>query len=247
MVEEMEYRAHFFSNFLSTLMGVVITVLTVQLFFYQTSSLGGWGFYEVLILLGIFNTLQGFVDMVLRPNIGRIVQHIRKGTLDFVLTKPVDSQFFMSCRHLVFWRIFDIVMGLLIIVVGVKGAGLSITLSGVLLFTVLLAASFVTLYALWMGVMTMSFWFIKVENLSFMFTALFDTARYPVQLYRGWLRIILTYVFPVAVLTTFPAASLTGKLAPFQVAVSVVIAVVTFTASRLLWKKAVRYYSSASS
>ncbi|GAX89900.1 ABC transporter permease [Effusibacillus lacus] len=247
IVEEMEYRSQFVSNLLTTLFGVAMAVLTVQVFFYQTGSLGGWGFYEVLILLGIFNVLQGFVDMVLRPNIGRIVQHIRKGTLDFILTKPVDSQFFISFRHIVIWKVFDILMGFLIVGVGIYGAGLPLEPVGVLLFLVLMLASVVTLYSLWIGVMTLSFWFVKVENISFLFSSFFETGRYPVQLYRGWLRFLLTYVFPVAVMTTFPAASLIGKLEPSQVLVSAGVAVLTFSLTRLFWKRALRFYTSASS
>lgn len=247
VVEEMEYRSHFVSNLLTTLFGVAMAVLTVQVFFYQTGSLGGWGFYEVLILLGIFNALQGFVDMVLRPNIGRIVQHIRKGTLDFVLVKPVDSQFFISFRHIVIWKLADILIGFAIVAAGVYGAGISPTIPDMLAFVLLMLASVVTLYSLWMGVMTLSFWFVKVENLSFLFSSFFETGRYPVQLYRGWLRILLTYVFPVAVMTTFPAASLIGKIGPGQVAVSLGIASATFVLTRLFWKRALRFYTSASS
>ncbi|MFC4766147.1 ABC transporter permease [Effusibacillus consociatus] len=247
LVEEMEYRSHFVSNLLMTLFGVAMAVLTVQVFFYQTKSLGGWGFYEVLILLGVFNALQGFVDMVLRPNIGRIVQHIRKGTLDFILTKPVDSQFFISFRHIGIWKFFDILMGLAIVAFGVYGAGIRLEFDDVLLFMLLMLASVVTLYSLWMGVMTLSFWFVKVENISFLFSSLFETGRYPVQLYRDWLRFLLTYVFPVAVLTTFPAASLIGKLEFGHVGISIVIAWVTFLLSRWFWKRALRFYTSASS
>ena len=36
----------------------------------------------------------------LRPNLGAIVTHVREGTLDFVLLKPIDSQFWLSLRTL---------------------------------------------------------------------------------------------------------------------------------------------------
>lgn len=247
LVEEMEYRSHFVSNFLTTLFGVAMAFLTVQVFFYQTASLGGWGYYEVLILLGIFNALQGFVEMILRPNIGRIIEHIRQGTLDFILLKPVDSQFFISFRHIVVWRFFDILVGLVIAGYGVYGAGIEVSLWQGWQFALLMLASIVTLYSLWMGVMTLLFWFVKVENISFLFGSLFETGRYPVHLYRDWLRILLTYVFPIAVITTFPAASLIGKLSGGQVLVSMVAAIVTFTLTRSFWKRALRFYSSASS
>ena len=247
IVEEMEYRSNFFANVLNTLSGLLIALLTVQVFFRQTNESGGWRFEQVLVLLGIFNALEGVVEMVLSPNIGRIVQHIRKGTLDLILTKPVDSQFYISFRHIVFWPITDILLGLGLVWYGGHLMGLGFSLSNLLWFLLMFLAALVTLYAIWMLLMTMSFWFVKVENLTFLFTSLFETARFPVNVYKGLLRIFLTYIFPVAVLTTFPAAAFTGRLQAQDALVSILVAAVLVTAARLFWKKALRHYSSASS
>ncbi|PWK11355.1 ABC transporter permease [Tumebacillus permanentifrigoris] len=245
--EEMEYRSNFFANVLSTVSGLFVSLLTLQVFFNQTQAIGGWSFEQVLVLLGIFNALDGVVKMVLRPNIGRIVQHIRKGTLDLILTKPVDSQFYVSFRHILFWPITDVLMGLGLVVYGVLQMGIAITVTNLLWFALLFVAALVTLYGIWMLLMTMSFWFVKVENLTFLFTSLFETARFPVQVYRGILRALLTYVFPVAVLTTFPAAALVGKLNGTDALISVSIAVLMVVVARQFWKMALRNYTSASS
>lgn len=247
IVEEMEYRSNFFANVLNTLSGLLIALLTVQVFFQQTDEIGGWRFEQVLVLLGIFNALEGVVEMVLRPNIGRIVQHIRKGTLDLILTKPVDSQFYISFRHIVFWPITDVLLGLGLVWYGGHLMGLAFSFSNLLWFLLMFLAALVTLYAIWMLLMTMSFWFVKVENLTFLFSSLFETARFPVNVYKGLLRIFLTYIFPVAVLTTFPAAAFTGRLQGQDALVSIIVAAVLVTAARLFWKKALRHYSSASS
>ncbi|MGB8955060.1 MAG: ABC-2 family transporter protein [Tumebacillaceae bacterium] len=247
IVEEMEYRSNFFANVLNTLSGLLIALLTVQVFFQQTDEIGGWRFEQVLVLLGVFNALEGVVEMVLRPNIGRIVQHIRKGTLDLILTKPVDSQFYISFRHILFWPITDVLLGLGLVWYGGHLMGLSLSLSNLMWFLLMFLAALVTLYAIWMLLMTMSFWFVKVENLTFLFSSLFETARFPVHVYKGLLRIFLTYIFPVAVLTTFPAAAFTGRLQGQDALVSIIVAAVLATAARLFWKKALRHYSSASS
>lgn len=247
LVEEMEYRSNFWANLLNTLSVLVAALLTLQVFFQNTDEIGGWTFNQVLVLLGVFNALEGVMKMVLQPNIGRIVQHIRKGTLDLILTKPVDSQFYISFRHIVFWPIVDVLIGFGLILYAVLQLDVAIQFTGVLLFLLLFLAGIATLYGMWMLLMTMSFWFVKVENLTFLFDALFETSRFPVTVYRGVLRKLLTFVLPVAVLTTFPAAAFLGRLGLSEAWISLGMATFMLTASRLFWKKALRHYSSASS
>ena len=50
----------------------------------------------MVALLGVFNAVAGVVEALLRPNIGRIVQHVRDGTMDLILAKPLDPQ--STCR-----------------------------------------------------------------------------------------------------------------------------------------------------
>src|SRR5262249_51309518 len=208
LAEEFEYRANFAANIGSTLFSLGMSILTVVLFFYRSSSLGGWTFDEVLALLGIFNALHGFVELFLQPNMSRLVGHIRQGTLDFVLLKPVDSQFFVSFRHLVLWRFADIALGL-----GLTGFAVW-RVSGmpagrnIVMFVLLFLASLVFIYALWTGMMVMSFWAVKVDNLAFLFTSLFETSRYPIAVYKGVLRLALLYVLPIGLVTTVPAEAL---------------------------------------
>nr|WP_312875663.1 ABC-2 family transporter protein [Paenibacillus planticolens] len=57
----------------------------------------------------------------------------------------------------------------------------------------------------------------------------------------------LTYIFPIAFITTFPASALIGHISGWQVAWSVGIALVCLALTRVLWKFALRHYTSASS
>ena len=66
-------------------------------------------------------------------------------------------------------------------------------------------------------------------------------------IYGRWLRFMLTYIVPVAFLTTFPAATLLGKLSAYFVIASVGIAGALFYISSRFWNYAIRFYSSASS
>lgn len=247
LVEELEYRSEFIGNLLSSLFGIGIALLTIQIFFYRTNQLGGWGYADVLILLGIFNTLQGLIDFALRPNMSRLLQHIRKGTMDYVLTKPVDSMFYVSFRHLVFWRLLDVVLGLGLVLYGLGQKDYLPSVADLAIFGLSMFASLVLVYALWMLLMTTAFWVIRMDDLSFVFNSFFETTRFPIDMYRGWVRIILTYVLPAALITSLPASALLGRWNALTTVVSLVVAGIFLGLSRRFWRYALRSYTSASS
>lgn len=247
LVEEFEYRANFAANVLHTLFGLAMAVLTVQLYFYRTQQIGGWSFDEVLVLLGVFTAVHGFIDFFLQPNMSRLVDHIRKGTLDYVLTKPIDSQFYVSFRHLVFWRLADVVLGFGLIAFALLRIGYAPGWRELSMFTAVFVSALAVVYSLWIAMMTVSFWAVKVDNLSFLFTTSFETARFPVSVYPGVLRLLLTYVFPVAFITTIPAAAIVGRIGWTEVIVSGLAALIALALSRMVWRYALAHYTSASS
>ena len=59
-----------------------------------------------------------------------------------------------------------------------------------------------------------TFWFIKFDNNVTILQALLDTGRYPSTVYPFWLRLIVTFVVPIAVATTVPLQALRGELGP---------------------------------
>ncbi len=246
-VEEVEYRLNFIGHLLTTGLQLALAVFMANIFFFRADSVGGWSFYEVLLLLGVFNAIHGFIEMVLQPNMSRLVQHIRKGTLDYVLLKPVDSQLFVSFRHMVFWKIADIVLGLGLVVFALVQMGAWPTWQAIVSFFVLFSAALCLVYAIWMMLMTLSFWAVKVDNLSYLFMSFFDTARFPVSVYKGFLRLALMYLFPVGLITTLPASALTKGVSVWQLLVAGVLALAFVALTRLLWRLALRSYTSASS
>jgi len=246
-VEEVEYRLNFVGHLFMTLFGIVFAVITVNIFFFRATSIGGWTFDEMLLLLGVFNIINGFIEMLLQPNMTRLVQHIRKGTLDYVLLKPVDSQFFVSFRHMVFWKMTDILLGFGLVAYALMRIGTVPSGEQIFVFLILLGAGLCLVYSLWMMLMTFSFWAVKVDNLSYLFMMFFDTARVPVSVYKGFLRLVLLYIFPIGLMTSVPASALTGTLSGAQVIGSLLLAGLFLGLTRLLWKMALRSYTSASS
>jgi ABC-2 type transport system permease protein len=78
-----------------------------------------------------------------------------------------------------------------------------------------------------------------------LFDAIYEAARYPVSAYPGALRFVFVYLVPIAWTTTIPAAALTGRLGPASALGAAGVALVALGLTRLVWRAALRRYTSA--
>lgn len=246
LAEEVQYRANFVASVLGTSFWIVTALLTLAVFFRHTTRLGDWDYWEVVVLLGVFNTLTGVIEAVLRPGIGHLAGEVKTGDLDLVLAKPVDAQAFVSFRRLDVWRLSDVVLGLALAGYALVRLHHLPTLAQLVAFALALAAAALVVYAIWVVLMSLAFWFVSVENLSVLFDAVYEGARYPVSAYPGALRFVFVYLIPIAWTTTIPASALTGRLNPVFGLVAAVVGAVAFALARLVWRTALRRYAGAS-
>jgi ABC-2 type transport system permease protein len=77
--------------------------------------------------------------------------------------------------------------------------------------------------------------------------ALMDAGRYPATVYPAWLRIIVTFIIPIAVATTIPLQALRGDLDAARVVLFFVIGIASFWVASRVWKSGLKQYSGASS
>jgi len=244
---ELEYRANFITQTLLSQFWTGITLLSVLVFYAHTDNIGGWGLNEALVIVGLFVLMNGFIATVLQPNAQKVVEMIRTGTLDFVLTKPMNSQFLSTLRYIKIFNIVDVLAGIIIVGIAWARMGFTPTLLSVAPFMIMFAMALLIMYSLWAAMATLSFWFVKVHNLSNAFSAMWDTGRFPITTFEGGLRIALTFVLPIAFITTFPAQALLGTLDLNTMLLAVLMGLGTFAFSVWFWRYAVRSYSSASS
>ena len=243
---QLEYRANFLLSLLASLLEIGANLFALSLFFSGGASFGGWTYAEATVVLGVFMTVEGFITSFLYPNLNRISEHIRTGTLDFLLLKPIDSQFVISTRNINFFRLADILLGLIVVYLSIRQLP-SVAPTQLLLAILLLLSGMAMVYSLWFFLATMSFWFVKVENITELFNTFFSAGRLPITAFPSWVRRILTYVVPIAFITTVPAQALTGRLNLSSVLVSLVLAAILLVGSRMFWSFALRNYTSASS
>ncbi|MBD2508513.1 MULTISPECIES: ABC transporter permease [unclassified Nostoc] len=245
IASELEYRVNFFVATLTSLGNLAGSLFGLFLFYRTGYTFSGWSWEAALVVLGIFTLLQGFSATFLVSNLNRIVRHVQEGTLDFILLKPIRSQFWLSTHTLSPWGLPDLIFGSIII--GYAGKRLGVGINGYLLGVLPLLFSFVILYSLWFMLGSMSIWFVKIYNVTEVLRGLLEAGRYPIAAYPTAYRFFFTFVMPVAFLTTVPAQALLGRSEISWLIGAAILAVALFFASTWFWRFALRFYTSASS
>ncbi|ADV67341.1 ABC transporter permease [Deinococcus maricopensis] len=245
---QLEYRANFIGSVLAAIGEALTALLGLSLIFSrpEIKTLGGWTLPEAVIVAGFFMLTQGVIATAFQPNLSKIAEGVRTGSMDFNLLKPIDAQFLVSTRNINFLRSIDVALGLGIIAWGVAQLG-GVTILGAATAAALYVSALLMVYAIWFMLSTTAFWFVKVENVTALFDGVFGVGRYPIQAFPAWLRPALTFVVPVALITTVPAQALTGRLTWTLALASPVIAALLLVLARALWVRALASYTSASS
>ncbi|MBC8141479.1 MAG: ABC-2 family transporter protein [Armatimonadetes bacterium] len=248
LVRELEFRANFWAKVFTNVGWLVSFVLFLKIIFNNTNAVGTWTEGQIFLLFGTFILVRSLMDILFTQNLSKIPELVRMGTMDFVLTKPVPSLFYVSARYLSLDE-----LGSLFGAVGVLGYSvwllhLSPTMAQVGAWLVLVILGLVTLYSIQLLLMTLSFWLVRIDNL----TALTDTvvfiARYPPDIFPALMRFFISFVIPLAFVAAIPASVLLGKrdALPALLA-SALIAAVFLLFANLFWQYATRSYTSASS
>jgi len=241
---ELEYRINLLINAFNSLVAFGAGLAVIYAMFGQAGSIGGWSFHEALVLFGVFMMIQSYVEILLLPNFSELPEQIRTGAFDFVLLKPVSSQFLVSFRHLSIWQFPELLIGLGVALYGMAALGTIGPLS-LAAFLLLLLAAMAIVYAICLMLATLAFWVVKVDNMSELFFAFFSAGRFPVSAFPSWVRLLLTFVVPIAFITTVPAAAAIDRLDFGMAALGLALAVGFVAASRWFFRYAVASYTSA--
>ena len=241
------YRADTIVNILLNLMWLGWELLSLSIIFNNTETIGGWDFGDLIALLGVFRLVHTLMIALIWPNTEKFNQSIRDGSMDYTLLQPVNSMFLVTFSRITVWRAWDLILAAILIAVGVNMSGDTTTPLHILTFILLTVSGAIVIYSLWIVLIALTFWFTKFDNNVTILQALLDAGRYPVTVYPVWLRILVTFIIPIAVATTIPLQALRGDLTLSRALMFIAISIVSFLIASQVWKRGLKQYSGASS
>ena len=242
---ELEYRLNFVANTVLSLFWMCWAAAGAAVYFQFAGDLAGWTYPELLVVIGLFFTVNGLRQALFQPNLQRMGEYVRRGTLDFMLTRPVDAQLLVSLRYLGIHNLLDPVLGLALAGAGLAASGRGVSAASATSFVVMLAAAVLLLYALMLTLMALAVVLVGAQELDQIAFGAVELSRFPVQLYRNPVQSVLTVV-PVAFLTTYPAQALLGRLHPVVLLVGPVLSLGCVGLASLAWRRSLRSYTGAS-
>lgn len=242
-----QYRVDFVIQILLAFFWVFWNVAPLWLIFEIRPDIAGWHFEEAMLVMSAFLILKAMLEGLITPNLIALVDHVRTGTLDFLLLKPVDAQLVVSVSRILPAKSVDFFCGVGIAVWSTAQLDPAPAPVRLLAGALMLLSGALSIYAIWMLLICSAFWFVKIDNLSYLFTSFFDAARWPIAVFRGWVRALLTFVLPIAVMTSYPAMALLGRLDAEPALGAAASTAALLVLSRLAWRFSLTRYSSASS
>lgn len=243
----MAYRANFLIQGAMSAAWTVLNLVPLIVVFGQRNEIAGWDRPSALVVMAYFTGVHAVIEGTISPSLQDLVEKIRSGAFDYVLLKPVDAQAMISASRYEPWRVFDLIAAVAIVAYALIQRGQWPSTTDLALGIVLFGAGVLATYALWIVCAAASFWVVRLDNLMFLLGSIFDVARWPVDVFQGVWRIVFTFVIPVAVMTTYPAMALLGRLRAADTLATVGGSLLLLALSRVIWRTAIRSYTSASS
>lgn len=260
LIRDMTFRANFLIEIISSLSWVFMNLGFYILIFHYTPSLGrdtGWGKYEFFVFTGtalIINSLAGMLFMTNADNFGEL---IRRGGLDFVLVKPVDTQFLVSLQRVDWSSSGNFLVGLGLLLYSLQQLGHCPSAVTTVLYVFYVLCGVVILYSLMFLLAATSVWLGRNETLFDFWFYIVSFGRYPMEIYQGRFghpfRWFFTFIVPVLIAINIPARLLVEPLRPQSFSdwwlplFTILATGVSFAICRGVFQLALRSYRSASS
>jgi len=242
----MEFRLDFFFRILMDVVYYSINIIFYRILFLHTPDVAGWNENEVMVFVGGFLFIDALIMTVIGNNMWFLPIYINKGDLDYYLTRPVSSLFFLSLREFAANSFVNLLMTVGILAWSILQYPEQVHGFRIFVFIIMLFMGAFLYYILRMIMILPVFWTHSGRGFENIFWGLSRFMERPDAIFRGYFRKIITVFIPFAIIASFPARIFFSEGWEIFLHFVGVIAVM-FAILLIGWKYALRAYSSASS
>lgn len=237
---------------LGVALGVLAETGAIVVVFWHAGELAGFTVFEGLLVYGLAATTFGTADMLL-GSVERLAEHIRTGSLDTMLTRPVSPLVQLATDDFSLRRLGRIVPALVILGISFPAVGVEWTFGKALLLPLLLLSGVVICASLWVACASLQFFITEsrqaTNSLTYGGQAL---TCYPLTIYGGNVVRAATFLVPLAFTSWLPALYLLDRPDPtglpeFLRFAGPAVALLTASLAALLWRTGLRHYRSTGS
>ncbi|MDD2261330.1 MAG: ABC-2 family transporter protein [Candidatus Cloacimonetes bacterium] len=248
----MEYRFSFFSGMFANFYCYFITYTTFWVITQQFGTIEGWTFEDMTILYGLVLFTYALAGVLFWYNVLHLEQEITSGRLDGYLIRPMGLIKQLVCSRFGDTFLGQILVTLIFMIMAITRISYQMTVFSYIylilavLGGVLIQAGAMILFG------SLSFWMLRSNALAdILYFDLRTFVHYPLSIFPPFIRIILTYVLPWAVINYYPSLIILHKVQTTEEFIlgilSPVIGILFFLLSLFVFNRGLRHYSGSGS
>lgn len=244
---EAQYRGDTIAKIATNILYLAMVFTIIEVIFNSTQSIAGWEKKDVYLLSVIWIMFDEMFICLFRENFYNLSLKMTRGELDTVLTKPINALFYTTTKQLLMRAFYRFVTQFLVLAWLIWHYDFTVSTLGVVLAPILFILGLAVHFAISLIANTLSFWFIKIDNINDAIGAINTMGRYPLGIWTRAIKVFFLTVVPIAFSAYIPVATLTGRWPWYGVVYAFLFTIAIFWLSVRFWNFALRRYSSASS
>jgi ABC-2 type transport system permease protein len=224
----------------------VVQFAFISVLFANVDAVGGWDYHEMLMLAG-FLAMTRASNALFWDGVWSTAQLVITGGMDYFMCRPAPVLVQVGGLHIGMQGFGNAALGLVMVVTGGIGAGLS--LWAVPVGLVLLVCSCAVQMSILTAVNAVAFWVKGPTSVLGLMIIELQAAvmRFPMPIYHIAVQAALVFLLPLAFTAFVPAAVLSGHLSPWWLAAAVAAASTTVPLAALTYRAGLNAYESAGS
>lgn len=243
----MEFRVDFFFRVVMDIVFYAVQFGFFHIIYLHTPLLAGWDIDQMRVFVATFIFVDALHMTVFSNNCWMMPIYINRGDLDYYLTKPVSTLFFLSLKDFAANSFLNLVIatGILAWALMSYPAPFEPLKLGVYIL-LLLNGAFLYFLTYLLFILSV-FWSQSPRGFGDLFHSVSHVMERPDRIYRGVVRKVFIYILPFALVASVPTRFLLEKDQWELVWLAAGVSVGFFCAIQLVWRLGLRNYSSASS
>ncbi|MDD5417569.1 MAG: ABC-2 family transporter protein [Candidatus Nanoarchaeia archaeon] len=240
------FGASFFVNVLTSIISNFLWPIVAVVLYAQTSGFPGWSIGEFILLQGTILLSFGIAGSSIFSIVWDIGWQIDEGLFDMTLLKPMGVIPGIIATSFNPWFIADIASGAVLVVTGIISSGAVISLLNILSYTILIASSMLVWFFFASLILSLNFKYLEAWGIFELFWTVKRLGEYPIDIYGGFLKFLLTFVIPFGLAGFYPAQILLGRITDWtQILILIVSSFVFGIVGYLILNRSIKNYSSA--
>jgi len=248
--QETAYWSNNWANILSTTFYTISMILFVEVIYSNVNVVAGYDRNQMLLFLFV-GQVSYYSSWMVYSNLKELIVDVNKGNLDLLLVKPTPSLFYVTFKHIkVFSILRDSIPPMAAIALITDWGALNLGLVNVLTGTLIAFLGIITAHVIHFIATIPVFWLGESRAIQ----ELSEHIEYnvgkiiPLEGYGQNFQIFFSTLLPVLISTGFATSVMLEKSNPgLLLAWSLVVAIFALFVRNILWKKALKAYTSASS